>query len=173
MGLVSRTSSLVSSPASAWASSPSPLYTLPSFSMKQLHSASKKWLEVANDLQLDRSEKWNKISTIEFWLGGGVEAEADMYLEREQNPDIPDYCLFYRDEALHFQSRPLTWQSNHIFWSKTRTFKIGKGTREIHTLAIRRDARFFKCLWKWSKTKSYRISFWICWPSSILNRFLT
>lgn len=76
-----------------------------------------------------------------------MEAEADMYLERQQNPDIPDYCLFFYDEALHSQSSPLTWQSNHIFWSKTQTFKIGKGSREIHTLAIR-DPRFFKCLWK-------------------------
>ena len=65
-----------------------------------------------------------------------------MYLERQQNPDIPYYCLFYCDEALHSQSRPLTWQSNHNFWSKTQTFKIGKGSREIHTLAKRRDAHF-------------------------------
>lgn len=64
---------------------------------------------MANDLQLDRNEKWNETSTVEFWHGGGMETGADVYLEREQNPDIiSDYCLFDCDEALHSQSRLLT-----------------------------------------------------------------
>lgn len=72
-----------------------------------------------------------------------MEAEADVNLDTEQNPGIiPYYCLFYCDEALHSQSRLVTQQSNHIFWYKTQTFTIGKGSCGIHALAIRRDPHF-------------------------------
>lgn len=64
-------------------------------------------------------------------------------MEREQNPDIiHDYCLFDCDEALHSQSRLLTQQSNHIFWSKAQSFDIGKGSCGIYALAVRRDPHF-------------------------------
>lgn len=72
-----------------------------------------------------------------------MEVETDMYLEEEQNPDIiPNYCLFYCNGSLNFQSRLLIQQSNHIFWSKIQTFNIGKGSCGIHALAVRRDPHF-------------------------------
>lgn len=69
--------------------------------------------------------------------------EVETYLLREQDPNIlPYYCLFHRDEALPSLSRLLTQQSDHIYLSKTETFKVGNGSSRIHVLAVRREPHF-------------------------------